>query len=494
MTIRIQRCFLTLAALAAVSFASEATAKTICVNPNKANCETTIQDAVDIAGPGDMIRISGKFRYFENVVVPSGKEGLVIRGSGGAVVDPDDPNTGSAFFIQSDGVVLRDLRIENGQSYGVELDTDVVDVTVSRSAIIGPNDDCIYGPSGNDGLVVDRSTLASCDNGVEVTGDAVVIRRSTTSNNDSGGFRITGDDAIVDGSAVFLVVDSDAIEIDGDNAEVVKNDVSGCDDAGVDIEGNDALVSRNRFLNVEDGIFVDGDFAVIDNNRLESVGEGIEAVGADPVVTRNRVEGALGDGFFIDCTPCTVGEVSRNRARDAGTDDEGFFITSDASGLSVLNNRSENNGDEPFDIDGVGILVDRNRAENGGGDSNDGCFDISGDDHIVTRNSARRCQGDAFEITGNDHVFERNNGDETSQDGFDVNEPSDGVVLERNSARKNTGNGFELSLNVTNAALLGNRGRDNRADLCDESIASSRSGNKFETTQILTGNPCPIGN
>src|SRR5262249_59494281 len=50
----------------------------ICVRPSGGGCATTIQAAVTIAGPGDVVRIFGG-QYYESVEVPPGKDGLQIR-------------------------------------------------------------------------------------------------------------------------------------------------------------------------------------------------------------------------------------------------------------------------------------------------------------------------------------------------------------------------------------------------------------------------------
>jgi hypothetical protein len=104
-------------------------ARTICVNPNGApSCVGSIQAGINDAAPGDSIQIS-RGVYFENVVIPAGLDGLVVRGVGDAsILDPQDPYgevslTGDGIRIFSSNVTIQALRLRNGAANGIVIDS-----------------------------------------------------------------------------------------------------------------------------------------------------------------------------------------------------------------------------------------------------------------------------------------------------------------------------------------------------------------------------------
>ena len=82
------------------------------------SCFATIQEASDIANPGDRVNIS-RGTYFENVTVDV--EGLTLRGAGDSstIIDADNPNSGTGIFIDAANVKVERLSVHNGQSDGI---------------------------------------------------------------------------------------------------------------------------------------------------------------------------------------------------------------------------------------------------------------------------------------------------------------------------------------------------------------------------------------
>src|SRR6185295_12036444 len=74
--------------------------------------------------------------YFESVVVPAGKDGLLISGMNPLTVtlDADVPNTGTAITVGSSNVTVEKLTIRNGR---VGLRVDANGVTLQRLRLFG---------------------------------------------------------------------------------------------------------------------------------------------------------------------------------------------------------------------------------------------------------------------------------------------------------------------------------------------------------------------
>lgn len=96
-----------------------------CTTLDQANeCEhTTVQAAVDAADAGDTVRILPG-TYEEAVTVPPSKEDLTIDGAGMnvTVLDGEDATGANAIFIRADGVLIKDLTVQNYASNGVYYD------------------------------------------------------------------------------------------------------------------------------------------------------------------------------------------------------------------------------------------------------------------------------------------------------------------------------------------------------------------------------------
>ena len=79
----------------------------------------TIQSAVDAAEPGDLIRVAPGV-YRESVVVPPGKERIVIRGldRNRTIVDGEDRRL-DGISVTADGVAVENLTVRRFLADGV---------------------------------------------------------------------------------------------------------------------------------------------------------------------------------------------------------------------------------------------------------------------------------------------------------------------------------------------------------------------------------------
>lgn len=182
-----------------------AQAAKICVNPNRTSCEATIQDAVDAAVAGDTISVASGV-YFENVAIPSGKDGLTIRGGRSAILDAGDdglavtPNTGIGIAIGSNDVTIRGITIRNGDDHQIELADLVTGTTVSRVQSINSESDFVSSAVGgnNNTTVTGCEIFAPDSSAADVTGNGFEFTRNKVRHTSSTGVDVTGDDAVIE--------------------------------------------------------------------------------------------------------------------------------------------------------------------------------------------------------------------------------------------------------------------------------------------------------
>lgn len=466
------RAFSFAAAVAAVVLvaAGSAQAATICVNPNKASCQATIQDAVDAAVAGDTIKLSSGV-YFENVTIPVGVDGLTITGKRSAILDPGDdgvsvaPNTGVGIRVESNDVTLRGFAIRSGDDDHIELADQVTGTIVRDIRSVNSESDFVSSDEDEN----HNTTISGCDifapdsSAADVDGNGVSFIGNVVRQTSSTGVDVVGNDVLVERNTFVGIENGDAIEITGNGVDVVRNDITGTDDAGVDVTGDDALVA---------------------NNRLSGTYGGIEVSGQRPVVRNNRLTGTVGGGESIDVscnTDCTGAMVFRNRTEDIGDDTESFDIFSDAAGLLVAKNVTRRGIDTGFSLNIQGATVKKNRVDRIGGDGED-CYDISGDGNTIHRNTAHFCMGSGFEISGAGNTLTANRAIHAGADGFRVTTGSTSTTLTRNRSDHHGLMGFRIQdggTPATGTTLTNNRGTKSRYDLCDEGVGTTRSGNVF---------------
>jgi parallel beta-helix repeat protein len=435
-------------AVAGALAASPAAAVTRCVKPTPSpTCFQTIQDAINAAGPGDVVSIAAGI-YFENVTIPSGKDGLVVQGASklATVIDPDLPGAGNAFTIQSPGVQVRNLGVRNGRTHGITIDGGVLDVTVKGVRIVGlrdPSSTGILASGGNDGLQL----LGNEIRGVRSTGIVVATSASV----------------VVAGNTVSQT--PTAMRIDSSSARVTANKVSGC----------------------VNGIRVVGDGNVVSGNLQGQMdGTGLDVVGINPTVQGNKL--TRGGQALINCTACSGGAVTGNSS--VGSNRAGFQINADGAGLVVSGNKVTWSA-FGFSVQGTGIeFVGNSVADTGVTDGSlfgGACIDMLGNGHAVERNVATRCAGSSFVVFADNAVLDANSATSAGVSGFMVtsNETA-GVALTGNKAFSSNAAGFAVTSAAAGTQLNGNVASKNRYGFCDDGIGTTATGNNFGTPAVST--------
>jgi len=499
---------------AALLAASGAQAATINVPGNNGK---SIQDGVDLADPGDTVKIQAKKKsYFENVVVTTNRIKLVGVPKKGKkpVIDGTsvDGNTHDLNLeIIADNVSVRKLGSRHGT--GIECTGDGCLFESLAMSMSDHGSDCIQ-ILGNRGRVL-KSSLIGCDSyGVEIDGNGGRVVDNAIRQTDSGCVDLDGDRMAVLNNSLHNCEDDEPIALSGNEATVRGNDgrnadygyeITGDDnviennigrnfedDANFDVEGDRNQVVGNRAIHSGGNVCfeVDGIANKVRGNRAKFCGDGgYEIDGENMKVVNNRVvdNGSGGDGFDISCfdqdavnaaDACERAVVTRNRAADAGDDDEGFGISDSGTdgGMLISRNVSEDNNDGGFDIDVDAARIIGNSSTRDGAEGNEPGFEIDGDANRIERNSVFSSGDDGISASGADPVLVKNVVRRSNIDGIQVDSGSTDAVLRRNLALGNFGDGIEND--GTDTDLIENEARGNRRDCVNDGTVAQKQGNR----------------
>jgi parallel beta-helix repeat protein len=478
----------------------------------------TIQDAVDAAVAGDVIKIKPG-TYDENVDILTSD--LTIMGTDkGVVVDGFDPGAAMepVFHATATNVQFENLAVRNGEEDNIRCEGDACgfkNVRFGRSI----NGDCLR-VNGNGALVRSSRFRACGSNAIEIDGNTGKITDNDIALVDSACVDLQGDGTVVKRNVIRNCEDSFGIQFEGDGTSVIENDIQATDNQGIDGFGTDTVVQSNIIKNVEEnGIELDGnqntiknnsvtsstsfsdcydldgdDMIVVDNKARACSDGGFEIAGKNLTLKRNRVASAgnndcfavSGDNALVQSNVgdlCEGGvqvfgenpRVISNTVLNGG-DDDGFQVfcaDSDAIDVATACDTGEvrgnfasgnNNDDEGFQISvasGTGsFVVTGNTAL----ENNDEGFEISMDDGEVTNNVARRNGSEDHEgigLLGSDNLVEGNTSTDNGGGGLTLS--GDGNTVQRNVVEDNAIDGIRVSSGTGNT-IHNNESRRNDAD------------------------------
>jgi nitrous oxidase accessory protein NosD len=504
-------------------------ADTICVNPDKASCEATIQAAVNLATAGDEIKLASGV-YFENVVID---KRVTVVGGKNAILDPTFPGTcsvttttecysvgdcpgmetcnnvgdGDGISVDANDVVLRGFTIRNGQSNSIQLETHdftgigVTGTEIRNMRLVAPSDDCIRGAGGTSTgpTTVRGNEFTAC--GEECldlsagTWNKVEVSKNKMMQCDGAGVEIDGDSAIVENNRMTNL-DGIGVDLSGDRAEVVGNRINSTYYEGVEVSGDDALIQSNRLENTgEGGIYLSGNGATITKNRITgSAGDNaIDFNGDGGEISRNTIKNTEQAGMAVYCNDggtCTDGIViERNRLTDVGFDDyEGIYVDAQdgTGGVDIRRNRLRNVGYTGIDYNaaaGSGPARIKLNSVRTAGHRWDDCFDFEDgdlDSFVIDSNTARDCGGNGFSLDGTDHKLTSNKVKNTGENGVDVDGSAVNIKVSENKIRGAALNGVEIESGATDTTVTDNTIKKNRLDICDEGTTSTIADNSLE--------------
>lgn len=465
-------------------------AKTIKVSPN--GSVTSIAAAVGLAGPGDKIEIA-KGTYFGSFVVPAGRDGLMIEGEKGVVIDAwplggDDPAEAFGVTIQAADVTIKDVTIRNcgdqGTTPGTQgLSVMATGVTIEDVALLNAEDgiqiaahvgrieDCLVVGGGilvqGDDVEIIDTTVRSAPTGIAVFAHRVKVKGCTIAN-------IRDTTGVYPGTGLF---------VQGAQPKIVGNEIVNVDERGIHVESVGGVVKKNVVRNAGG----DGMSLVYGVERVEqNVVEGANGIGirvwtdGDAAICRgNTVRDVTGQGMAVSMFG--GGLVSENVVERVRSDD-----STTAGGIVVNGDLGKIDDNILRDVMGPGIEVTSNSLQLTVRDNviercglrGGAAFSIDGDDHLIDSNVVRRSAGDGVTITASNTTLIGNKSVANPIDGFDVD--ADSLTAIGNIAKKNGGEGLEHS-GGSACHYEGNTLLQNRIDLAFELGGASFQQNVYET-------------
>ncbi len=403
----------------------------------------TIQDAVDAAGPNDVVVVTGV--HFENVVVTT--NGLTLSGKGATI---DAEFGGPCVTVAADNVTIDGFTLANGG---------------------------------------DQVNVADA---VSFTGDGATVTNVTLMSAAGIGIRVDGNNALIENCDISSCVDA-AVRLFTPDATslsyVEKNDITGCG-RGIAGTGGAFRVMNNKIESIS-GIGIElttsssNTATRVRSNRVEqTTSHGIDISASGGAATElyfNRVEVAGGAGVFVESdsgqldivrttiTSAALGGidaasngtffVADNNVRDSGID--GILIAAPAAAGGVVeDNRVTQAAANGIVIEGFGVTVLANTIKD---TAAAGIF-YNGSNAKLERNKITGAGRQGLKLVGNNGTLEKNKVSRSAFDGILVSGTSNTIV--DNRSMHNGGDGIDLhepNFVVTNKdnAIVGNKVSNN---------------------------------
>ena len=391
-----------------------------------------VQAAINAAAPGDVLTLT-KGTYLGVLTIPAGKNGLVLKGKGPAVIDarPGGVASGPALTISSANVTIQGLTLRHAQA----------------------------GTSGEGILAGSRTTLAK----------GLRLIKLSILNCEGPGITVTGDDLLVSGCT--LQGNGAGIVVIGDRAQLEKTKVLDTDTYGIQVAGEDAVVTGCTVTTTGStggGVVVTGSRASVSKTTVENAGGvGLTVTGAGFSVSKNKVLDGRLAGLSVNQTDADPASLVDGNTVD--TCDGAGIVATSVGGLTLSKNKVQHcgrSGSAAFILATDGTLVDKNTAQ----DNAHSGFRVAGNMNLLTGNTSRRNLVDGFTILSGS-----------------VN------TLDGNKALDNAGEGFQnddgVDPPVVNTALRNAKAKGNRRDVAVFTAFAVFDKVSFETGGNNPSNP-----
>jgi len=218
----------------------------------------TIQEGIDVAGPGDIVFVTKQQRYFENLVIA--QDNLTLAG--------EDPSTTiiDGRFLMAEPDLISVLNCSGVSISGFTL--ALASSGGSQISIVSCNN-----------VTVSNNIIASgLGDGIDVTGSNDTITGNTIKSNLGIGISISGENDSVSGNTIDSN-DKCGILFNCENSDITSNVVQSSLGEGIKItSSSEDFVVNNTIRDNQIGLSCDSDTSHITIYQNRFVGNGIQAV------------------------------------------------------------------------------------------------------------------------------------------------------------------------------------------------------------------------
>lgn len=275
----------------------------------------TIQAAVDASGPGDVVKIKAG-TYAETVFVDT-KPNLTILGVGTVIIDGGDTPQSAVLIDQSDGFVLKNVRVRRADLGVYAEDTSdlaLIGVRITKVVTGG-----IFVKTGARTRIEGCVVEGGLHEAIRSANTFTLITKCVVPKSTGSGIVLIESSAACLGNKVFNASDEGIVAI-GSRTVIEKNVVKGCGGAGIVVStGAEFVLRSNKVIDAGgDGIRATAPQVVLDRNTVvDVIGIGIDAEGVAMKIVQNTIKKAGGHGLRTKAASAQVA-VLDNLVRQCG--------------------------------------------------------------------------------------------------------------------------------------------------------------------------------
>jgi parallel beta-helix repeat protein len=258
-----------------IQFSDEAEGATIIVPVDY----STIQEAINAAGPGDTIQVWDGV-YNENIVV---NETVNLMGNSSATTIIDGNQAGNVVYVTSDWVNITGFAIRNGSAYGINADSSSY-TRVENCNISSNNGTGVHFYS------VDKGTIKNSD--ISFNNDGGIILRDWSTDDP-----LIENCNIYNNSWVGIWLD-----MTRNNAQIIGNNISGHTGYAIFIRNSDhVLIKDNKIWKNENGIYLDlSNFITLDSTDIyQNNQSGIYMWGNNNIIKNCNILSNVNEGIRL---------------------------------------------------------------------------------------------------------------------------------------------------------------------------------------------------
>jgi len=261
--------------------------------------------------------------------------------------------------VKAARAVIRDSTVSGSHGICIQIQGD--SAAISDNTIFGSKSGACIQAVG-DNVHVDHNRIKSCaGRGIEVRGDAPLVKGNTVSDSQAEGVRVdcgrngTCTRGLVSSNVVRDIAENACFDLSAATAGLIARDNSAMhcgaagfliSGAGLRLEGNES--SDNGLYKTSAGFAVDGTLhSLAKNMASKNSGDGFVLRGAGHVLELNWAQGNRGNGYNVKLRETAGAKLSKNAAADNAL--VGFAVRTGTVNAALSGNISTGNGTDYCD-------------------------------------------------------------------------------------------------------------------------------------------------